>query len=446
MGHLSPRTTTAVTAGWVGLYVTVAAAPLGLAALEFKPGQSLAVNFSIALGFVALSVLGLQLALTSRSTRFTRRYGADVILRFHRQLTLLAVAAAFGHPALLFLATREYRPLLDVVHDPLRAKLAWGSVAALLLLIVTSVWRRALRLSYPKWHALHSMLGLVVVGAALGHAFGVHEYMGWMPMQALWAVYGAAYIWLVAWLRVVRPWRLHQRPWRVVELWPEPGKALTVSLEPAYRHGGQRFRFQAGQFAWILTGKSPLRPTYHPFSMSSSAQRHRVEFTIKDTGDFTSSVKGLKIGDTVYVDGPHGTFTLERHPAPGYVFLATGVGVTPFLSMLATMADLHDDRPVWLFLGNRSEAEIIGIRQLHRLAGRVDLRDVHVISQPTAAWLGERGRIDIWQVARQLPPNYRDLDYFICAADDVVRSLVQMLRDGLKIPAAQIHAELFEMV
>ena len=305
--------------------------------------------------------------------------------------------------------------------------------------MVTSIWRRALRLSYQAWHVLHSALGVLIVLAALGHAFLVNYYFSepWSGLSGRSTA--AAFLWLAVWVRLVKPLRLWRRPWRVVELWPEPGGSLTVGLEPAYRHAGRPFSFQAGQFAWILPGRTPFTPTYHPFSMSSSALRPRVEFTIKQVGDFTSSMRRLELGDTVYVDGPHGSFTLERHPGMGYVFVAAGVGVTPFLSMLATLADPGDQRPCWLFLGNRHEDQVTGVRQLAQLHGRLNLHVVHVISRPSEQWDGERGRIDA-DAARPAPARqHRSLQYFLCAGEDMVRSVEDDLR-GLDVPADRIHA------
>jgi predicted ferric reductase len=179
--------------------------------------------------------------------------------------------------------------------------------------------------------------------------------------------------------------------------------------------------------------------------MSSSALRSRVEFTIKQVGDFTSSLRRLKLGDIVYVDGPHGSFTLERNPGMGYVFVAGGVGVTPFLSMLSTLADQGDQRPIWLFLGNRHEDQVTGVRQLARLAGRVNLTVVHVISRPSDQWDGERGRIDAEVLARHLPTQYKAMQYFLCGGDNMVRSVEDAL-DVLDVPADRVHAEQFGMV
>jgi predicted ferric reductase len=170
-----------------------------------------------------------------------------------------------------------------------------------------------------------------------------------------------------------------------------------------------------------------------------------VEFTIKQVGEFTGSMRRLRVGDRVYMDGPHGSFTLESHPGMGYVFVAAGVGVTPFLSMLATLADQGDQRPCWLFLGNRHEDQVTGIRQLARLQGRLNLRVVHVISRPSDQWNGERGRVDAGLLDRHLPLERRSLEYFICAGGEMVRSVETTLR-GLGIPGDNLHSEQFGMV
>jgi predicted ferric reductase len=431
---------------WLGTHLLLAVAPLALCGTEVRPGRGFLVDFSVALGFVALSVLGLQFALAARLSRSSAPFGIDAVLAYHRQISFLAVLAAFGHPVLLFLASEKYRVLLDVLQAPVRAKCAWVSVAALAVLMVTSIWRRALRLSYPVWHVLHSVLGVVIVLAAFGHAFLVDYYLSELWVRAVWLAYLAAFLWLAVWVRLIKPVRLGRRPWRVVELWPEPGGGVTVGLEPFFRHsGGREFSFRAGQFAWILPSRNPFTPTYHPFSMSSSALSSRVEFTIKQVGEFTDSIRRLKVGDRVYVDGPHGSFTLESNPGMGYVFIAAGVGVTPFLSMLATLADQGDRRPCYLFLGNRYEDRVIGVRQLARLRGRLDLRVVHVISRPSEQWRGDRGRVDTALFDRHLPVERRCLEYFVCAGPGMVHSVEDSLRQ-LGIAADNIHSEQFGMV
>lgn len=443
MKHAAPRTG-ARAALLLGAYLLVCVAPLALSFTSLMPSRGFWINFSIALGFVGLSVLGMQFALTSRLARLTQPFGIDAILRYHRQITLLAVVAVFGHPLILFLVSSKYRALLNVLHAPVRAQLAWAAVVALTLLVITSVWRKTLRLSYGVWHVLHALLGMVCVLAALGHAMLVHYYTSERWVEAAWIAYGAAFLWLSLWVRLVRPLRRGFQPWRVTSLWPEPGGAFTVGVEPAVT-GRRDFQFRPGQFAWVHS--NPLAFDYHPFSISSSALAPRLEFTIAAVGPDTDRMRHIRIGDPLYIDGPHGSFTLDRSSRYGLVFLATGVGITPILSMLATLADQGDQRPIWLFLGNRFETQITGIRQLANLNARMpQLTMVNVISRPSEDWSGERGHISAALLWDYLPrTSYRALDFYLCGRDDIVRELSAMLCTRLNVSRSRIHAEDFAL-
>ncbi len=391
----------------------------------------------MALGFMSLAVLGMQPALTARLSWLPFSLGK--LLRFHRHVTLLAVVAAFAHPALLFAADPAYRPLLDVVDAPLRAQLGWVSLAALLLLIISTVWRRALRLSYPVWQALHAAFGAVIVLAALAHALRVGYYTGQPWQLALWLAYGAAFLWLSVWVRLLRP--MGRRPWWVAEVFPEPGGAVTIGLAPL---NGQPLQHQAGQFAWLSLA-NPLRMDATPYTISSPPGSRLLEFTIKPVGPSSRAIREVRVGDRVYLDGPHGDFTVEAHPSPGYVFLATGVGVTPILSILSAMAERGDPRPCLLFLGNRSERDVPGLRRLARLSRWSNLQIVHVINRPSREWTGECGYIDEEVLRRFLPFHYRILHYFVCASPEVTRGLVEELQ-RLHVPPEQIHTEGFGFV
>ena len=102
-----------------------------------------------------------------------------------------------------------------------------------------------------------------------------------------------------------------------------------------------------GQFGWLTVWGSPFKITGHPFSFSSSAAATdgRVEMTIRNLGDFTSEIPKVPVGQRVYLDGPYGAFTIGN-PADMHVLIAGGVGVTPMMSMIRTLADHGDKRPV----------------------------------------------------------------------------------------------------
>jgi predicted ferric reductase len=138
---------------------------------------------------------------------------------------------------------------------------------------------------------------------------------------------------------------------------PERDRTTVLTLRPSGHDGLQ---FQPGQFAWITVGRSPFSITSHPFSFCSSAETNgSVEVAIKAAGDFSSSVATVEPGTEVYVDGPHGVFSIDQYEGAGFCLIAGGVGIAPALSMLETLADRGDVRPVVLFAGNREWDSII---------------------------------------------------------------------------------------
>src|SRR5690606_5423672 len=105
---------------------------------------------------------------------------------------------------------------------------------------------------------------------------------------------GAAPLLMLAHVRLIRPLRLRRRPWRVAEVRREAARIWTLALEP---EGHEGFAFLPGQFVWLTLGESPLAIRQHPFSISSSAENpRRIDLTIKELGDFTSTIGTVPTG------------------------------------------------------------------------------------------------------------------------------------------------------
>jgi predicted ferric reductase len=254
-----------------------------------------------------------------------------------------------------------------------------AALLALVVLIATSVWRSRLRLSYEAWHLTHTVLALVLVIGALGHTLFVDEYVSSLWKQILWALMAVAFVALIVWVRLIKPRHALARPWRLERVTPERGETTTLALKPP---AAAQFRFQPGQFGWFAIGRSPFSLSQHPFSFSSSAERDEVELAVKALGDFTSRVSELEPGTTVYVDGPHGVFSMDQDEGPGFGLVAGGVGIAGLISMLRTMADRHDVRPAVLFYANGTWDSVAFREDLERLKGALDLTVVHVLERP----------------------------------------------------------------
>jgi ferredoxin-NADP reductase len=97
-----------------------------------------------------------------------------------------------------------------------------------------------------------------------------------------------------------------------------------------------------------------------------------------------------------------------------HVLFAGGVGITPMMSMIRTLADVGDKRPVILLYGSKDWDSITFREELEELKARLDLKVIHVLAVPPADWIGERGFISPEVLERHLPRPYAAHEYFIC--------------------------------
>jgi len=433
----------------IAIYIGLCLGPLVLVSVgRSEPRRPFLVEFSVALGYVGLSMMVLQFALVSRIKWLAEPFGIDLLHKFHKEISFVAFAFIFAHPVLLFVQdAHKYLPLLDLATAPWRARFAVVSVLLLLLLIVLSIWRRLLRISYEAWKMSHGALSVTSVLLGLAHMDLVGHYTRGLPGLVLFGFVVGGILFVLVWSRIVSPIVQLLRPWRVVRVIGERGQAVTMVVEPI-GHPGLSFR--PGQFAWVTVGEPPFGVAeQHPFSFSSppvEARNGRVWLTIAGRGDWTRDVAAIEPGTRVYLDGPYGHFSIDHTEAPGYVFIAGGVGITPLYSMIAAMCLREDHRPVILFYASRDWESVLFREQIDALSRYMpNLHVVHVLRHPHPEWRGEGGYITTKVLLRHLPHRYRSFRYFLCASEPVMDAVQEMLL-SIGVPASHIHSERFAMV
>lgn len=419
---------------WVGLYVLVVLFPVPWLALGGAAGAGRAEQLGAVLGYLALSILAVQFVLTARYRLLAPPFGTDVLYAFHRGMAAVAVAFTVLHAALLLRLPGALAHL-----DPVGKGWA-GAIAAYLLvaLVAVSAGRALLRLPYVPWRRAHGPLAVAVVCLGLVHATG-SSFLAHGPLTrtGLW-IWTLGWVLLLGWIRLVKPFLLLRRPYRVIGVRVEHGGAVTLVLDPD-NHDGVRFR--AGQFAWLTLDGSPLSAAEHPFSFSGSAQRSpRLELTVKAVGDFTRRAQDVKPGALAWVDGPFGRTTLDGFAdADRCFFAAQGIGIAPCMSMLRTLADRGDRRPHTLVYASAGWDEASFREELAELACRMDLKVVHVLEQPPLGWLGETGTVAFEVLERHLPRSGRRA-CFLCGPDPFLDTAEAALSD-LGVPFDEIHVE-----
>lgn len=428
---------------WITAYLLVLLTPLYLVLLQHEQEwRGFWIEFGVGLGIVGFTMMCAQFLLTGRFKRVAGFFGSDAILIVHRYAGIISYFFIVGHFIILSFASPEYASYFHPGDNWPRALALSTAVGALSIVIITSVWREKLRLSYEWWLMIHGPFSLLVVMIGLVHLLMVGFYVDELWLRIFWISMALISLFLIIYIRVIKPILISRRPYKVVEVTNEAEGVWTVTIE-AVGHSGMKFK--AGQFARLLTNYSPFTLEQNPFSIASSdANPARLAFTIKELGDFAASIKELNPGDRVYVEGPHGAFTLKTDPEVSMTFIMGGIGVTPAMSMLRTMSDRNDQRQVTMLYANKSEEDVSFKSELDQLEKKLNLKVVHVMESLPDGWTGEEGRIDKELLEKYRIPG-RKVEYYICGPGplmDVAETII--LEWG--VPPQKIHSERFQIV
>ncbi len=210
----------------------------------------------------------------------------------------------------------------------------------------------------------------------------------------------------------------------------------------------KEFRFIQGQNITIKTDLDEIRRSY---SICSSPLDNELRVAVKkvNNGIFSSFAnEKLKIGDTLEVMSPTGTFFTEVKPdnKKEYVFFAAGSGITPVISIIKTILKTEAKSNVTLIYGNKNVSSIIFKEELEALKDKhlERFRIYYILSREKAESDFNNGRIDVDKcnhLSRLINFNVVD-DFFICGPEQMIFNVKDFLK-GWGIDSKKIHFELF---
>ncbi|MGH3349508.1 MAG: 2Fe-2S iron-sulfur cluster-binding protein [Nocardioides sp.] len=197
---------------------------------------------------------------------------------------------------------------------------------------------------------------------------------------------------------------------------------VEVTLEPV---GGGTFAFAPGQYL-TLRAEIEGEPVERCYTISSPPTRpHLLTITVKRVpyGPMSGWLHDeLAVGDRLWASGPMGGFSVREHPAPSYLLLSGGSGITPTLSTLRTLADLAESLDVVVVHHTRTPDDLIERAELEALAlTHAGVRVVWVVDEADRSWPGNRGLMSPDQLA-DLVPDLREREVFCCGPAGYMRA------------------------
>ncbi len=174
--------------------------------------------------------------------------------------------------------------------------------------------------------------------------------------------------------------------------------------------GGQELNYAPGQHLTyeldVLAFPDERGKSRH-FSISSSpTEKGIIMFTTRMRGSgFKETLRQAPIGYEITCEAPEGEFVMKQHEAClRHVFIAGGIGITPFRSILRWGADLNKPLNVLLMYFNHSLPDIIFHRELEDISRHMQTFSlVNVLSSPPDDWEGEQGQLDESLLRKWIP-------------------------------------------
>lgn len=422
--------------GWIPV-IALSAAPVyfwatvqPLATRFLTPAISLR-SLSVVCGLAGISAFSVNLILGAR-LRFVERWfdGLDRLYRAHRVVgstafillllhpLLLAYSSAFGSieaAARVFLPDRDFTLNLGRIAG-----------AALIVAIVLTLFAR---LKHETFILVQKAMGAVYLVALL-HVFRTPGTKALSPALNAYmvALAGAA---LAAWVyrSVLGRFLVWRHDYRVVEVNRLDPLAVEIVLAPR----GEPLEFEPGQFVYVTFLDAGLPRQAHPFSITSAPRERNLRLMVKALGDYTMALMHLQPGGSAKVEGPYGGFTYLESDNPRQIWIAGGIGVTPFLSMARSIDASGYEIDFYYCTDQADQAHFLD--ELFEIADRSPTLRVIPIRKD---WLGYVTADDIEGASMEIARK----DIWICGPPVMIEGLGAQFR-SMGVPRDQIHVEEF---
>jgi len=195
--------------------------------------------------------------------------------------------------------------------------------------------------------------------------------------------------------------------------------------------------FLPGQFFLIKLNNPNLRPNFKPYSALLPYNPKTLGFGIKIQGQFSRALFELKEGQEVFIAGPFGKFLFKE--GEDGVFLAGGIGITPFFCMIASLLLKNYSKKLYLFYSNRVLADVAYKSRLDELAAKNEnLKIIYVLTREQKEGF-ENKRID-FEMIKKYVENPFSPNYYICGSEEFLNGTKSLLEKN-SIPKEKISFE-----
>jgi len=372
------------------------------------------------LSLIGTTLLAMSFLLSGRFKFLENWFGGmDKVYKTHHITGGIAFVMLLHHP--LFLVV-NILPNVDFGWKYFWFSSLWSydfGIASLYLMLLMLVFTLLINLPYSIWKKTHELMGIGLMFGVL-HIFTISSDVSrYMPLRwwmiVLLSVAGWSVVYKKFLYEIIGP-----RYKYLIEKVELRGDIFMIWLKPATK----KMTFVGGQFVFAVFDK--LGKEQHPFSIASAPEGDSLVLGIKVLGDYTLTMKDLKVSDTATIWGPYGNFYEKSMSKSDLVWIAGGIGITPFMSMLPSFVNSGSGKKVDLFYCVTDKNEMVFEDEIRNMIGqREEVRYWEFCSN-------DRGRITAKAVVESVG-SLENKKIMLCGPVPMMESLAKQFKElGVK--------------
>ncbi|MEM6345581.1 MAG: ferredoxin reductase family protein [Bacteroidota bacterium] len=329
--------------------------------------------------------------------------GLDKMYLIHRRSGVIAIVLLLAH----FMVVPR-----DLVEFNLGKPLGFYAFILILLGVLISaapVFKR--KIPYHKWINIHKLMGFFYVMGVV-HGLMVNSLIKELPITRAY-VFGMSFIGIAAWIYRAFLFPIFNKKLKYeIAVLNDKGFGITEILLKA---DDIDLNFQAGQFAFF-SFPNISKKEQHPFTISSHPDEDYLRIIIKGLGDYTQDIYNkLQVGNTAWVEGPYGHFSRTNIDERRQIWLAGGIGITPYLSLAKAIRE----EQVRLYWCVNDADEAIYQDELSTIAAQNPNFSYTIWASSDQGYL---------TVNKMAISGYKDQAYLICGPEALKHSFVKQFK------------------